>query len=78
MLIVKNLRKPNGIYLRNPSLPRDQAGNPLSPEQAAKAKAEADAKAKAEADAKAKADADAKAKADADATAKAYDAKAKA
>ena len=41
MLIVKNLRKPNGIYLRNPSLPRDEAGNPLSPEQAAKADADA-------------------------------------
>jgi hypothetical protein len=63
MLIVKNLRKPNGIYLRNPSLPRDEAGNPLSPEQAAKAKADADAKAKA------------KEEADADVTAKAYDAK---
>ena len=60
MLIVKNLRKPNGIYLRNPSLPRDEAGNPLSPEQA---KADADAKAKA------------KEEADADVTAKAYDAK---
>ena len=51
MLIVKNLRKPNGIYLRNPSLPRDEAGNPLSPEQAAKADADAKAKAKEEADA---------------------------
>lgn len=61
MLIVKNLRKPNGIYLRNPSLPRDEAGNPLSPEQAAKADADAKAKAKEEADA--------------DVTAKAYDAK---
>ena len=60
MLIVKNLRKPNGIYLRNPSLPRDEAGNPLSPEAA---KADADAKAKA------------KEEADADVTAKAYDAK---
>ena len=55
MLIVKNLRKPNGIYLRNPSLPRDEAGNPLSPEQAAKADADAKAKAKEEADATAKA-----------------------
>lgn len=63
MLIVKNLRKPNGIYLRNPSLPRDEAGNPLSPEQAAKADADAKAKAKA------------KEEADADVTAKAYDAK---
>ena len=61
MLIVKNLRKPNGIYLRNPSLPRDEAGNPLSPEQAAKADADAKAKAKEEADA--------------DVTAKASDAK---
>ena len=59
MLIVKNLRKPNGIYLRNPSLPRDEAGNPLSREQSLErntvmaAKADADAKAKAkEGDAK--------------------------